>query len=71
MKKAKVMALSMLALVVIGVSVVNADMLNPRQPVTFFGGHTHDAEGTHGAPSHGGGLDKYGCHNKSVPYHCH
>lgn len=69
MKKAKVVVIGMLAITAIGV--VNADMLNPRQAITFFAGHTHDAEGTHGAPSHGGGLDKYGCHNKSVPYHCH
>lgn len=42
-----------------------------RAPVEFFRGHSHDDEGTHGAPAHGGGLDRYGCHNASVPYHCH
>lgn len=43
-----------------------------RNPVDFFNGHWHDQHGdAHGAPAHGGGLDANGCHNKSVPYHCH
>ncbi|CAN4276815.1 hypothetical protein MCEMSEM29_01936 [Methylophilaceae bacterium] len=56
---------------VIGASIVGANILNPRIAVEFYKGHTHDAEGTHGAPSHSGGTDRYGCHNRSVPYHCH
>lgn len=44
---------------------------NPRTPVDFYNGHTHDDVGTHGAPKHSGGTDSYGCHNGSVPYHCH
>jgi hypothetical protein len=43
-----------------------------RTPVEFYKGHTHDANGLAiGAPEHSGGLDKLGCHNASVPYHCH
>lgn len=46
---------------------------NPRagEIVAFNPGHTHEDGGTHGAPQHSGGTDKYGCHNASVPYHCH
>jgi hypothetical protein len=43
-----------------------------RVPVLFYEGHTHDENGhAHDAPEHSGGLDKAGCHNGSVPYHCH
>ena len=42
-----------------------------RQPVDFYTGHTHKNGITIGAPAHSGGTDKYGCHNGSVPYHCH
>lgn len=53
-----------------GVAYANFD--SPRQPVEFFSGHWHGEDGeAHGAPSHSGGLDRNGCHNKSVPYHCH
>ena len=55
----------------IGGGVVFASVGNPRAVVDFFHGHTHDGDDTFGAPSHSGGLDRYGCHNKSVPYHCH
>jgi opacity protein-like surface antigen len=49
-----------------------ASFVNPRTPVEFFNGHTHADDGTAiGAPSHSGGTDAFGCHNKSVPYHCH
>lgn len=41
------------------------------EPVEFYKGHTHKNGITQGAPEHGGGTDKYGCHNGSVPYHCH
>lgn len=46
---------------------------NPRahEIVEYFIGHTHDHDGTHGAPQHSGGTDSYGCHNGSIPYHCH
>ena len=42
-----------------------------RTPVTFYSGHYHDEDGTHGAPRHSGGTNSAGCHNGSVPYHCH
>lgn len=48
--------------------------MNPRanEIVSFHSGHTHSTFGdTKGAPQHSGGTDKYGCHNASVPYHCH
>ena len=44
---------------------------NDRQVHEFFSGHTHVNGETSGAPSHSGGTDDYGCHNGSVPYHCH
>lgn len=44
---------------------------NPRTPTTFYEGHTHHLGETLGAPGHSGGTDKHGCHNASVPYHCH
>lgn len=48
-------------------------MYNPRasEITRYFPSHTHDQNGTHGAPGHSGGTDIYGCHNASVPYHCH
>jgi hypothetical protein len=42
-----------------------------RTAVSYFDGHTHDGSKTDGAPAHSGGLDRQGCHNGSVPYHCH
>jgi hypothetical protein len=43
-----------------------------RIPIEFYSGHTHDVDGaTIGAPSHSGGTNSAGCHNASVPYHCH
>jgi hypothetical protein len=55
----------------IGGGLVYANVGNPRIAVEFFKGHTHDEGQTFGAPSHSGGLDRNGCHNGSVPYHCH
>lgn len=42
-----------------------------REPVEFYSGHSHEDGATIGAPEHSGGLDRNGCHNASVPYHCH
>jgi hypothetical protein len=43
-----------------------------RQATEFYKGHWHDEHGNaNGAPAHSGGLDRNGCHNASVPYHCH
>lgn len=47
------------------------DFSHQKTPVMFYQGHTHDDGDTHGAPGHSGGTDRWGCHNGSVPYHCH
>lgn len=57
-------------LVAVGVTVA-AFSSSHREPVEFYAGHTHDGGQTLGAPEHSGGTDAYGCHNRSVPYHCH
>lgn len=42
------------------------------EPVEFYKGHTHGPNmEAIGAPSHSGGTDSEGCHNASVPRHCH
>lgn len=41
------------------------------EPTAYFVGHTHEDGSTIGAPQHSGGLNRQGCHNASVPYHCH
>lgn len=57
------------AAVLIGVTYANG---GGRTPVEYFKGHWHDEHGdAHDGPAHSGGLDAYGCHNASVPYHCH
>lgn len=49
-----------------------ASFYDPHVPVDFYVGHSHGEDGEAiGAPSHSGGTDAAGCHNKSVPYHCH
>lgn len=48
-----------------------AGLEGDKTPVEFFTGHTHQGNETVGAPEHSGGLDRNGCHNRSVPYHCH
>lgn len=58
------------AVALIGIGTAYAQGL-VRTPVAFFKGHWHDEQGTHDAPQHSGGLDRNGCHNGSVPYHCH
>ena len=55
----------------VGAGVVYAAGFDTRTPVEFFTGHSHDEHGTNGAPSHSGGTNSQGCHNGSVPYHCH
>lgn len=58
-------------LAVIAASAAYAGYTNPRAPIDFYVGHTHSHGETIGAPEHSGGTDAYGCHNGSVPYHCH
>lgn len=57
--------------VVLAASGAYAALGNPREAVMFYKGHSHEQGETIGAPEHSGGTDKYGCHNASVPYHCH
>jgi hypothetical protein len=71
MKKRTSIILTISALV-FGIGVAYSMGINPRNPVVYFKGHSHPVDGlTVGAPEHSGGTDKYGCHNASVPYHCH
>ena len=52
-------------------AVAYGEIHHSGSPTDFFKGHSHSKDGTIDAPSHSGGLDRNGCHNKSVPYHCH
>lgn len=67
MKKSLVIAAGIIALLGSGAWAFMGD----REPVAFYSGHTHVGGETQGAPSHSGGTDAWGCHNASVPYHCH
>ena len=65
-------------LLVLGTATIAYSAYSHRVAVPdFYSGHTHTMTGsqhitgTEGAPSHSGGLDRSGCHNASVPYHCH
>lgn len=63
-----------LAIVLIITSTIAFSLgFNPRfyEIQSFHPGHSHDSDETIGAPGHSGRTDKFGCHNKSVPYHCH
>lgn len=63
---------AILVVAVIGAGAAYAKLNNPREAVEFYAGHSHDADGKAvNAPEHSGGLDRNGCHNRSVPYHCH
>jgi hypothetical protein len=68
MKRSLIIAAGITALLVSGAW---AFMGMDKEPVAFYSGHTHDGDETHGAPAHSGGTDANGCHNASVPYHCH
>ncbi|MDP2243604.1 hypothetical protein [Pseudomonas sp.] len=71
MKKKLVAAVLTAGVVVAGTAyALNA---NPRahEITNFMPGHSHVEHGTLGAPQHSGGTDSSGCHNGSVPYHCH
>ena len=72
MSKKIVLALGCLVVVFSGLALA-FNSFNPRlsEIVEFHPSHTHENGITHGAPQHSGGTDKYGCHNASVPYHCH
>ena len=69
MKKKSLLLISLLVISAISFAVIK----NPRisEITVFYDGHSHNGEETIGAPQHSGGTDRYGCHNASVPYHCH
>ena len=62
---------------IVGATVAYAKLLLPLNPrhfeiTSFYPDHTHSIEGgTIDGPQHSGGTDIYGCHNGSIPYHCH
>lgn len=72
-KKTLIFMLSILSVAVVsGGAYAFFGQNQERTPVEFYSGHTHDEHGNViGAPQHSGGTDKNGCHNASVPYHCH
>ena len=55
----------------LGIGIAHASFDSARTPVEFYKGHTHHGDETIGAPQHSGGTNSMGCHNASVPYHCH
>lgn len=59
------------AAIALAVSGYSLTYFGQTEPVAFYTGHSHDQAGTQGAPQHSGGTDRFGCHNASVPYHCH
>lgn len=74
MNKTKMIFISLLSILFICAGVVYATINdNPRKKeiTSFFTGHHHIEHETVDAPQHSGNTDAYGCHNGSVPYHCH
>lgn len=61
------------AICVLGVGGAYANgFFGTQTPVEFYKGHTHGPNmEAIGAPAHSGGTDAEGCHNASVPRHCH
>lgn len=70
--KTKYLVVALATATLIGAGAAYAGLGTSRTPVEFYSGHTHgpDMEAI-GAPEHSGGTDRNGCHNASVPYHCH
>jgi len=72
MKKTMMVAAALAILTIGGSAFALKDWSHQKSPVEFYSGHTHDDDGNAiGAPQHSGGTNRYGCHNASVPYHCH
>lgn len=69
MKKYLIAAMFVIPAIAYGAA--QAGFIDGRTPVEFFAGHTHENGDTAGAPAHSGGTNSMGCHNGSVPYHCH
>ncbi len=66
----KLVMISVLVLLVVAIA-YGAFAFTQRESVEFYKGHSHVGGVTVDAPEHSGGLDRNGCHNASVPYHCH
>ena len=68
----KIVTIITFAIIVAG-GVAYAFSSNPRykEIKPFYEGHTHEGRSAIDFPQHSGGTDRYGCHNASVPYHCH
>lgn len=71
MKVTKKSLFAIVCAVALASAAAYAGISDSKKPVEFFTGHSHQGNETVGAPEHSGGLDRNGCHNKSVPYHCH
>lgn len=71
MKKIKLIVVGTIVLLFMGGVLWANHGDSGRIPVEFYKGHTHIDGKTSGAPEHSGGTNKRGCHNGSVPYHCH
>lgn len=69
--KTKTVVIGTAIAAIFGATAAYASLVNPRTPVEFLKGHSHEHGQTIGAPQHSGGTDRFGCHNASVPYHCH
>ncbi len=69
----KIVVIALISIVALsGSAYALKDWSHQRTPVEYYTGHTHDEEGhAVGAPEHSGGTNAMGCHNGSVPYHCH
>lgn len=70
-RKTFAIAATTLAIAVGAGGIAIATSIDHRTPVEFYKGHTHHDGITEGAPEHSGGTNSAGCHNASVPYHCH
>jgi hypothetical protein len=71
MSRTKLVLVAVLLTVGVGSTIAYAKF-NERQVHDYYPGHWHDEHGDAvNAPSHSGGTDVFGCHNASVPYHCH
>jgi hypothetical protein len=71
MKKKLSIFVSLALVAIVGVAYALGDNPRAHEVTNFATGHTHQGGVTEGAIHHSGGTDKYGCHNASVPYHCH
>ena len=71
MKKRLLILLALSAFIASSMTLVYRANSEYPDAIEYFKGHYHKDRVTHGAPEHSGGTNKQGCHNGSVPYHCH